>query len=173
MKYIFKKFRNVLSLGYRTFSFWALVTYVIFLFWLYFPLTGFIFAVVTQGNHYFISGVLLNILFLVIFIEAFFNRIPRYFLLIPIPAVLAYYGAYYKQGIEIEAKEIELRRFIPDHHTLSLSGYRIDKSGNVIFQRLTLVPLFMAGCGPKGSHMRWACSASLRTTPYKLNINPE
>jgi hypothetical protein len=77
----------------------VLIVLIIFLALEYFPFTG-LFLMFLGGP--LIAGILLNLFFATMFVEAATGRIPRAFILVPIIVYGGYYVAYFREGMQVE-----------------------------------------------------------------------
>jgi len=84
----------------------VLIILIIFLALEYFPITG-IFLMLVAGP--FIAGLLVNLFFASVLVEAATGRIPRAFVLVPIIAYGGYYAAYFREGLQVEQLSQKLR----------------------------------------------------------------
>ena len=57
----------------------------------------------------FIAGLLVNLFFASVLVEAATGRLPRAFVLVPIIAYGGYYAAYFREGLQVEQLSQKLR----------------------------------------------------------------
>ncbi len=74
----------------------------------------------------FLTGLLIDLFFVALFVEALTRRLPRIFAIIPVAALVAYYGFYLQQTLALNARNTALHAanaipavpFDPDRHAL-------------------------------------------------------
>jgi hypothetical protein len=107
----------------RLVSFWAFLLFAALVALQVFPYTGVFLMIVGAA---FVTGLVLHVFLIALFVEAFVGRLPRYLIAIPIAAYSAYYAAFIQQTWKIAHKSAELRasnpgqvlKFDPDSQSL-------------------------------------------------------
>jgi hypothetical protein len=107
----------------RLVSFWAFVVFAALVALQVFPYTGIFLMIVGAA---FVTGLVLHVFLIAVFVEAIVGRLPRYLIVIPIAAYAAYYAVFIQQTWEIANKSAELRasnpgqvlQFNPDSQSL-------------------------------------------------------